>query len=189
MQEQRLCHVVYHSRSKNKTVAQLVAPLRILAYHEAFYLRCRIYDPHELRGGEYCTFAIHRIKSLKMEKQYFKDRPENDSDPSFGFPFHEPIQVKAAFWGGAASYVAERVWSADQRLTKRGDGATVLTFTSTSRLEVISWLLSFGPDAELLEPKELREEIKERARGMMYRYEQSAKAGPKTGNTDTKRKQ
>lgn len=60
----------------------------------------------------------------------------------------------------ADCYVAERVWSNDQKLTTRSDGGLELQFTAISRPEVISWVLSFGREAELLEPVELRRELK-----------------------------
>jgi proteasome accessory factor B len=35
----------------------------------------------------------------------------------------------------------------------------VITFAAGGRLEIVSWLLSYGRHAELLEPPELRQEV------------------------------
>jgi predicted DNA-binding transcriptional regulator YafY len=60
----------------------------------------------------------------------------------------------------AVTYVAERQWSKDQEIVLHEDGSLTLTMTAQSRLEVLSWALSLGSAAEVLEPQWLREEIK-----------------------------
>ena len=175
MHEKRLCRVDYQARSSGERVRYLAAPLLIIAYREALYLRCRLYDTITQPTERYRTLAVHRIKTFRLTAAGFTQLPEEDRDPDFGFPFHEPIRVRVAFWRGAATYVGERTWSPGQKITRRKDGTLVLTFTATSRLEVIAWVLSFGPDAELIEPRELREEMKERARGILDRYTQQIK--------------
>jgi len=170
MHERRLCRVTYAARSSGGRHRYLAAPLHIIAYREALYLRCWLYDAPARPTDDFRTLAIHRIKRLRVHDAPFPDKPEDDHDPNFGFPFHEPIRVRVALWGGAATYVGERTWSRDQKLTRRNDGARILTFTATSRLEVIAWVLSFGPDAELLEPEELREEMREVVEGIRAHY-------------------
>jgi len=170
MHERRLCRVTYQARSSGGRHRYLAAPLHIIAYREALYLRCRLYETHKRPTDDFRTLAVHRIKSLLTDAATFPDKPEDDHDPNFGFPFHEPIRVRVALWDGAATYVGERTWSPDQKLTKRRDGALILTFTATSRLEVIAWVLSFGPDAELLGPKDLRDELRNQAAAIHARY-------------------
>ncbi len=177
MAARRLCRVQYNPRTSGAPARLLIAPLLIVAYREALYLRCQLYHAPRQPAGQYRTLAIHRIKSFHQEEAHFDAAAQEDQDPSFGFPFHAPMRVTVAFRRGAASYVAERTWSPDQRIRKHKDGSLRLTFTSTSRLEVISWVLSFGPDAELLEPKDLREEIKTRTKEMAARYDNGPDKG------------
>ena len=177
MTEHRLCHVRYTPRTSGEQARLLIAPLRIIAYREALYLRGQVYHAPKQPTGKFRILAIHRLKSLRLDDATFDAAAQEDPNPSFGFPFHAPIQVTVAFRRGAASYVAERTWSPDQRIRKGRGASLQLTFTSTSRLEVISWVLSFGPDAELLEPKELREEIMERIKEMAARYDNVSDTG------------
>ena len=65
----------------------------------------------------------------------------------------------SSFAPDAAVFVRERVWSKDQTVEALPDGGIVLTFTSTSEPEVHSWVLSFGSQAELMEPDTLRRQI------------------------------
>lgn len=179
LRARQLCRIAYQARSTGRYERLLAAPLLIIAYREALYLRCRLHETAERHTDAYRLLAIHRIKSLRLVPTTFKDIPEDHNDPHFGFPIHEPLQVRVAFWGGAATYVQERVWSPDQQLRKRRKGVIELTFTTTSRFEVVSWVLGFGPEAELLEPKDLREEIKKKAEEIAGQYSTEKRKGRK----------
>jgi predicted DNA-binding transcriptional regulator YafY len=170
MREQRLCRLGYRSRSSGGQRSYLAAPIQIIAYRETLYLRCRL---HGLPAGPAPTFrtlAINRISHLSITRQTFAKTAQDGHEPHFGFPFHQPIQIRAAFWGTAAEYVSERIWSAGQTIKKRPGHAIELTFTATSSPEVIAWILSFGPDAELLEPQELRVELRDILDRLAKRY-------------------
>jgi predicted DNA-binding transcriptional regulator YafY len=56
--------------------------------------------------------------------------------------------------------VAERIWSPDQEIIKKGKNKIVLKFKASSESELISWLLSFGEEATLIKPDWLVTEIK-----------------------------
>ena len=71
----------------------------------------------------------------------------------------KPFRVKVTFRSATAAYVTERTWSDDQKLKSLPDGGLLLEFTATSRPEVLSWVLSFRAEAQLLEPADLREEM------------------------------
>lgn len=96
LDERRLCRIAYHPRNGAAPMRRLAAPLLIIAYREALYLRCRLYDAPGKPADKYRTLAIHRIKSLRLETATHNDVSKNDRDPHFGFPFHEPIRVKVA---------------------------------------------------------------------------------------------
>ena len=170
LREQRLCHLTYKAHTKKEPRQYLIAPSSIVVYREALYLRCQIYEDVELPTGEFRTFAIHRILGLTMEKHGYEASEAEEREPHFGFPYHAPIKVRVAFWGGAASYIEERTWSEDQKLIRSRDGKVVLSFSTTSRLEVISWVLSFGGEAELLSPKDVRLELVGKITNTMSRY-------------------
>jgi len=70
----------------------------------------------------------------------------------------------------AAMYISERIWSRDQKITRHKDGSITLTFTATSRPEVIAWILSFGGEATLCEPKEIQILISARAKRTHERH-------------------
>jgi predicted DNA-binding transcriptional regulator YafY len=83
--------------------------------------------------------------------------------------------VRVKFSSVAATYVAEREWSEDQKVTTHKDGSITLAMTARSPAEVISWVLSFADAAELLSPKRLRDDLAGLAATLAARYEKSKK--------------
>ena len=154
LRENRACSLVYRSPG-GKERRHRVAPLELLPYREALYLRGRLLG----RADEpLTTLALHRIASAKITDQRF-DREalsEGLGGPgAFGLIQDEPFRVRVAFQPGAAHYVRERVWSDDQSLEPQEDGGVVMEFTATSREEVVSWVLGFGAEARVLAPQDL----------------------------------
>jgi predicted DNA-binding transcriptional regulator YafY len=82
----------------------------------------------------------------------------------------DAFQVTAEFTGWAAKYVAERIWSPDQKIKKAGKSKIILEFTASSEPEVISWLLWFGEKARLLKPDYLVDEITSKIKSMNTVY-------------------
>ena len=90
---------------------------------------------------------------------------------NFGIIKYAAFKVVVEFTGWAAKYVSERTWSPDQKIRKLKDGSIILTMTTSGWFDVRSWLLSFGADAELLEPVDKRDEIRKAVRELVDLYE------------------
>jgi predicted DNA-binding transcriptional regulator YafY len=166
LRERRVCEVAYHSPEREKPRVLTVAPYQILAYREGLYVRCRMekaldepekfYDP---------TLALHRMKDVTLTDRKFRPiavKPEDATGNGFGLSRGEPFRVVVEVIPKAAMYVRERTWSPDQVITPHEDGGLTLEFTANSRVEVLNWVLSFGGEATLREPQDLREEILKR---------------------------
>ena len=79
----------------------------------------------------------------------------------FGIIKDEAFKVTMEFKGFAAVYVAERVWSPDQKIVKSGDEAIRLTFSASSEPELVAWVLWFGDEAKVLRPKWLVKKVRD----------------------------
>jgi len=172
--EHRLCKVKYRDARAN-VKEFIMAPLKIMAFRESLYVLCYEYKEDGTRAHDNrLSLAVHRFVKIRLLKRGFEPITGEEQPDFFGFDFDEPFQVRVAFSPEVATHVSERTWSKDQKIRHRKDGSITLTFTTTSWPEVISWVLSFGPEAELLEPKNLRSEIKKR---MMEAAEQYVRTG------------
>ncbi len=78
----------------------------------------------------------------------------------FDITREDPIDVKSWFSGAQARYIKERTWSKSQRFKdNKKDGSTILTMTTSGRRDVKRWVMSYGAQARLIEPVDLRDEI------------------------------
>jgi len=84
---------------------------------------------------------------------------EDVFDKNFGFMKDDCFEVEVEFTGWSAHYVAERIWSPDQRITNIGDDKICLTFSASSNVELIAWILSFGEEAKVIKPEWVVKEI------------------------------
>jgi predicted DNA-binding transcriptional regulator YafY len=108
--------------------------------------------------------AVHRVQKLELTERSYQF-PENYDfekffNQNFGVIKEEAFEVVVEFSGYAAEYVAERMWSPDQKLTRKKDGTVKLKFSASSEPELISWILSFGDKVKMIKPDWLIEEIR-----------------------------
>ena len=108
------------------------------------------------------TLAIHRIKACDSTRREARvpDIPE-PNNAAFGIMEGEPFTAVVRFAAAAATYVAERQWSAQQSIELHADGSLTLHVQGQSVPEFLSWVLSFGKAAEVLSPAWLRAEVGE----------------------------
>ena len=78
------------------------------------------------------------------------------------------------FAADQAPYVRERIWHPSQQLEELPDGRVVLRLRAGGFFEIRSWVLGFGAAAEVLEPEELREAVREEMRAALGRREEGA---------------
>jgi predicted DNA-binding transcriptional regulator YafY len=107
--------------------------------------------------------AIHRLKKVEMTERCFEYPADYDFnevfDRSFGLVKEDCFEVEMEFQGWAADYVAERTWSPDQKISKVYDDKIRITFSASSEVELLAWILSFGEEARVIQPEWLIKEI------------------------------
>jgi len=72
----------------------------------------------------------------------------------------KPAKIKAK---EIADFISECIWHPSQKLSKNRDGSLTAEFEIEGLSEIKIWVLGFGANVEVLEPKELRGELKETA--------------------------
>jgi predicted DNA-binding transcriptional regulator YafY len=156
--EKQVCRVTYKIRGKQKT--RSIAPVNIVMLNNTIYIRGWVIEAEGDAIPKYddpLTLALHNILKVKPEDRRWEKLPEVDNT-GFGLLNTGYIKAVVKFTDDAADYVSDRIWSEDQVL-EACKADVILRFTASSRPELISWVLSFGSQAELLEPEDVREEI------------------------------
>lgn len=178
MDHKQVCKMVYHSPGKKTPTTFYIKPLKLFSYKDALYLHARkaITPGKKYKEPKYDPLlAVHRIRKIESAGWSFDFPDDYDFEKVFNEHFGiikaEPFQVEIVFTDFAAGYVVERVWDPNQKIEELEDGSIKLTLTTSSTPEIISWVLSFNKEAELVEPDWLRNRIKELIQNMMANYE------------------
>lgn len=90
---------------------------------------------------------------------------------TFGIIQDEPLDIVLHFSQKTAIYIRERIFADNQIIEELDDGSIILRFHACGREEIKRWILGFGTHVTVLEPDELRTEIKREINDMKIKYE------------------
>lgn len=158
----RLTVIEYQSlRSTEPVTLYDIHPYGIAWHKHALYLIAWSQDHKAVR-----TFKIDRIIAIETKRLQFRRPADFDLESylahSFGIMRTDapPQRTTIRFAPAVARILQEKVFHPSQHLTVQSTGHLLARYDLSSFDEFTSWLLSFGPLAEVLEPLELREKVK-----------------------------
>jgi len=129
---------------------------------------------HDDLSDEIRTFAVDRIVEATATDERFEVPDDFDFDAytasSFGVVAEPAEQVRIRFSGSRTNEVRERIWHPSQRIEENEDGSVDLELEVGTGAELKSWILSFGPGAEVLDPPSLRAELEAELKSALARY-------------------
>ena len=167
--QQRTCKVDYFSFTDDRNKHFKIDPLCFFERDGGLYIFVRATEYNHIR-----TLAVERISHLELLDEKFIQ--PSDFDPSakleeaFSMVYDEPIEVEIKFSAAVAKYIRERSWAKEQKITNLPDGSIVFEMKTSGWSDVKYWLLSFGSDAEIVRPVEMRAELVEVAKGYAKIY-------------------
>lgn len=171
IEETKATHIVYRSLQATEPVTYEVCPLGLAFHKGSLYLIANSHDHGELRH-----FKVDRIEEAELGPFPF-ERPVdfNLADhlaKSFGI-FHGEgeVTVKVKFLPAVARYVQESTWHASQQLVPQKDGSVLAEFHLSEIEEIKRWIMSFGKHAVVLEPEELKQEMREELEALLGTYQ------------------
>ncbi len=157
LQEKR-ARVSYRKNLAQTAKKYEINPLGLIVRDRVSYLIGTIGDFSDPR-----QFALHRMLSAELLNTPATCPQGFNLDAyirqgEMGFPSGDTLALQVAFTPAAAVQVRECPLSADQAVTEgeTEEDDILITATVPDSMELRWWLLSFGDDAEVLEPPELR---------------------------------
>ena len=150
----------YRARSTDARTERIVSPQRLAHYRDNWYLDAWDHARDALR-----SFALDRIRDAEMLDDVALDRDTSELDAhlasSYGI-FSGPPKAWATirFSSHAARWVADEHWHSQQQGTWLPDGRFELRVPYSNSRELLMDVLKYGPDAEVVAPVPLREEMK-----------------------------
>jgi predicted DNA-binding transcriptional regulator YafY len=173
IEDRKVVWITYQSERATEPVTYDVHPYRLTRHQGSLYL-----IGLKAREGEVRTWRVDRISAAEVDQVGFTMPKEQDLDAHFAGSFgiydgHGEIKVRVRISAARARYVKEKQWHPSQQIASHRDGSLSIQFRLSSTVEVKSWILSFGRDAEVLEPESLRRELAGELQTMLERYRQA----------------
>jgi len=168
--QNRLLTCRYTSPAGGRETERTIAPHHLQHYMGSWVL---IGWCHLKQGWR--KFFLSRMSDPIMSDESFDPRPKKEWEPlihtSFGiFQGGSPIPVVLQFNPFRAPWIREQVWHPDQKMEDLPDGGLRLVLPVTDLREIKLRVLQFGADVEVIEPEELRREIREEIEKMAKIY-------------------
>jgi len=162
--------ILRYSKKKSSDIDTYdLDPYTLIFHKGGMYILGYVHNRKDLR-----LFALERVRAVEVTRHRFtipdNFQPEEHFSDSFGLVNDKPMHVKIAFSNNISHTIVSRNWMPNQVISKESNDRTLLSFTATGKMELVSWILSFGMNAEVLEPAELRKEVKQQLKEMREIY-------------------
>lgn len=175
LEDYRCVKIQYRSQDAPKSEVYTIDPYHILMHRGSIYI---IGYSHKSMGIRH--WKLDRVEDAIALGSKF-EKPADFSigkymDGSFGvvhFPTEKLQKVQIWFDESVARYVGEHNWSSSQKITVQPDGSIILDLQLNNTVELKSWILGFGPHAEVIKPSSLRDEILVDLESMLKKYNQN----------------
>ncbi|MCW5549088.1 MAG: WYL domain-containing protein [Opitutaceae bacterium] len=167
---QREIEFTYRKPQSKADETRQMQPYHLANRENAWYLLGRDCGKDALR-----TFAVGRIKSVKLGHRSFTRPPEFSPEQFYARTFGAFVgygdhRVVLRFEAGAADQIRERFWHESQEFKELPEGRLEMSLHLGSLDEIQRWVLGWGPQAEVVQPAELRQAVKTAALATAERY-------------------
>ena len=163
------CTIKYHSFYDDTFKDMKIDPLHFFENNGGLYILTRKTDQEDIRI--LAVERIFKIEGLDKQFEYPEDiKPEKYLDTSFDIISNEQFYVKVWFSKDQARYIKERNWSKTQEIQEDNDGSIIISMQTSGWRDVKKWVLSYGPDAKVLKPQKLINEIISDVKAQLNNY-------------------
>ena len=168
--ERKRLRIVYYSRARDEQTRRDVSPQRLVHYRDNWYLDAWCHLRQDIR-----SFSVDAILAAEMLDEPARDVPEQELDEvlAAGYGIFSGRDVRWArlrFTAERARWVRAEQWHPQQRAWTEDGGAYVLEVPYSDHRELVMDILRHGAEVEVLEPPELREQVKAALQGALARY-------------------
>ncbi len=137
---------------------RIVQPYSLVFSNHSWYLLgfCELLE-------DFCMLNLEHIKRITLSDESFQ-KDSNFSIEKFLENKWEilggkPYNVKVKFKGVAAKLILSSQHHPKEKVTKQKDGSVIYAINVEGLEEIARWILTFGDEAEVIKPTELRQKI------------------------------
>lgn len=168
--ERCVSKVLYHSLEDREPYWRLLHPHAMVIREGKWYLIARDATNQEIR-----LYRMERIHTFELTTETFERDPHFSMDQYFegSWSVFRGEKQKVRLWVKdiALRIIQERHWIKPQSWNPISDHEAECTIMVQGTTEISAWVLSMGPNAEILEPKSLRDQVRAALAETLKKYE------------------
>jgi len=154
----------------SKSERRRVQPYHLANRENSWYL-----VGHDLAREAIRNFAVVRMQSVTVLSKKFEKPADFSPEKHFGRSFGAFVgkgdhKVVVRFRREAVNRIKERIWHDTLETKDLAGGGLEFTLRLDSLEEIERWILGWGPAAEVVEPKELRDSVMAKAKAVAALY-------------------
>lgn len=154
-------HIDYLGRGKNEFTSRDISPQRLIYYKDNWYLDGWCHLKEDIRS--FSVDAIQRVEILETKaKDVSEEKLNEELGSGYGIFSGKDIQwVTLRFSPERARWISKEKWHPKQEGKFLDDGSYQLKIPYSKEPELLIDVMKYGPDVEIIEPKDLRKRIQE----------------------------
>jgi len=172
--QNKVLRVRYKSPLDSAEIVTLLSPYKLVYCRHSWYVvgRSKLFNATR-------TFHIGRVRKIEWTDQTYQIPARFSLDQYFGNAWHMipeeggDVEVVIRFSKRVAVNVAEIDWHRTQRVMQRPDGSVDMHLTVAGIREIVYWILSYGDDAEVIQPPSLKNLIIGKCTRTLQRYQEA----------------
>ncbi len=174
--QRRRIKMRYSSRASGRATEREVDPYALIFRRHSWYLIAKCHTRREVR-----KFRASRIFSLMFTPLHFAE-PKKFSLEEYTKGWWEvyggePTNVAVRFRRRVADLIRDHGPRPAQTIQELPGGDIIYRVNVRGSQEISWWIMQYGADAEVLEPKELRDLIRSNAEKMLRLYSRAVRSG------------
>jgi predicted DNA-binding transcriptional regulator YafY len=158
IKERKKLKIKYWAIHRKELTERIVEPYLIFNSEGIWYFAGYC----ELRK-DYRDFALDRIDKIEILNESYKPRDFDFKDyigKAFKIYKGNTRKITLLFDSYEANWIKERIWHSSQEIKELPDGKLLFEIKANPE-EIKRWIIGYGASVEVIEPKTLREEIKD----------------------------
>ena len=154
-------HIDYLGRGKNELTSRDISPQRLIYYKDNWYLDGWCHLKEDIRS--FSVDAIQRVEILEIKaKDVSEEKLNEELGSGYGIFSGKDVKwVTLKFSPERARWVSKEKWHPRQEGQFLDDGSYQLRIPYSKEPELLIDVMKYGPDVQVIEPKELRKKIQE----------------------------
>jgi predicted DNA-binding transcriptional regulator YafY len=161
--------IKYFSLSRGEVSERVIHPYYIINRNGALYFTAYCEKSRMIKDFKFSRVRDYKLLNVKfiMDDSF---KIDEYMENVFGMFKGDTINLKMKVKKPMSYIVSETCWVDNQKITWLEDESIIFEAEMKGIEEIISWILSLGDKAEVLDPENLADEIKVKAKGIINQY-------------------